>query len=404
MSRKAGSKPDYSYHNEDEYYINDGILDEDPHNTEYTDWCNQCNNQRLGYIDQSSNLFYCNQCWTAFNSPQQSIQQTQSQQPPEYTKTKSDPGNNINNNNPYNTSKKNNKNNKRLSKNQPISSRASYFQNGTEIKEWQKTPTIILREWCQQHKRDKPRFVNAYINNYDLQFFCKCNNISIEAAKPYRRRVILPSRGHDRSKDLAFCTKELYKTQKHSDHMTSLLALHALCPSLQLGRKLPDTYKNIWLSFKSDKHAVHPISKFKSRKEQIINRNNELANKKIRDRKREQYEYERWGDLNRIHMTDELRIYIQNILREQYMKISQEETHNIGLVDMGVVNVYEIEKQLSGLKGQIGQKINTFLDKMIEGLVALGFKKKDCKKAAYSTAGVEFLKDNNRINEYVVVK
>eukprot|EP01083_Nonionella_stella_P211503 764676_1 len=29
---------------------------------------------------------------------------------------------------------------------------------------------------------------------------------------------------------------------------------------------------------------------------------------------------------------------------------------------MGVVNVYEIEKQLSGLKGQIGQKINTFLE------------------------------------------
>eukprot|EP01084_Bolivina_argentea_P086553 156463_1 len=84
MSKKAGYKPDYSYHGEEEYYINDGILDEDPGDTEYTDWCHQCNNQRLGYIDPSSNLFYCNQCWTAFSSPQQiqqpqPIQQTQSQ-------------------------------------------------------------------------------------------------------------------------------------------------------------------------------------------------------------------------------------------------------------------------------------------------------------------------------------
>eukprot|EP01084_Bolivina_argentea_P120062 212838_1 len=83
MSKKASRKPDYSYHNDD-YFVDDGILEGDAEDTEYTDWCAQCNLQRLGYMDPSTHVFYCNPCWHAFTQPQSNppAPQQQPTQPP----------------------------------------------------------------------------------------------------------------------------------------------------------------------------------------------------------------------------------------------------------------------------------------------------------------------------------
>eukprot|EP01084_Bolivina_argentea_P086549 156459_1 len=109
--------------------------------------------------------------------------------------------------------------------------------------------------------------------------------------------------------------------------MTSLLALHFLCPKLPLERKLPEIYRIIWESFNSERHRVH----------------NKNGNKKIRDRNR--IHMNEYNDLNRIHMNEDLRLDIQNILRKQYMEISKNNNNNIGLIDMGCEDIQQIDKR-----------------------------------------------------------
>ena len=64
-------------------------------------------------------------------------------------------------------------------------------------------------------------------------------------------------------------------------------------------------YADIWLNMKSAETApVHATSRFKSKREQQNHENTKTINKQKRDRQREQREFERFADLNRVIMDE----------------------------------------------------------------------------------------------------
>lgn len=198
--------------------------------------------------------------------------------------------------------------------------------------------------------------------------------------------------------------------------MSALLALYSLCPSMPLERKLPEIYIDTWQKMGTQNARVHATSKFKSQKERDSHINTKAAARAKKQRQREQWEYERFADLNRVHMNDDLREYIQDVLRKQYMEIHEETKMNEDIEDQQKITklfnslqsfmdensikdkLKNVEEELSKRKDQ---KIDKFLSKLIKRLNGLGFKESDSRKGALLTAGVDFLENEDRVSEFV---
>lgn len=109
------------------------------------------------------------------------------------------------------------------------------------LREWQKLPSTILHEHCQSAKRPKPKFTELK----------KC------PPGRHKFRVILqdPKRpGTD--KDLIFVPDMDSDSASDAKQCAALLSLAHVCKTLPLERKLPDIYKDMWLSLVSGKPAT----------------------------------------------------------------------------------------------------------------------------------------------------
>lgn len=114
------------------------------------------------------------------------------------------------------------------------------------LREWQKLPSTILHEYCQSAKRPKPKFTELK----------KC------PPGRHKFRVILqdPKRpGTD--KDLIFLPDMDSDSASDAKQCAALLSLAHVCKTLPLERKLPDIYKDMWLSLISDKPTKKLASK-----------------------------------------------------------------------------------------------------------------------------------------------
>ena len=102
----------------------------------------------------------------------------------------------------------------------------------TQVAQWQKLPSTILREYCQKQRRPPPKFKDL------LNDHTKTN---------FKIRVIVPD-GKDRNKDLILVPAKPVNNEEQAKEEASLLALLQLTPSLPHERKLPEPYKTTWLA------------------------------------------------------------------------------------------------------------------------------------------------------------
>lgn len=102
----------------------------------------------------------------------------------------------------------------------------------TQVAQWQKLPSTILREYCQKQKRPPPKF-KELMNDH--------------TKKNFKVRVIVPD-GKDSDKDLILVPAKPVGNEEQATEEASLLALLQLTPNLPHERKLPEPYKTTWLA------------------------------------------------------------------------------------------------------------------------------------------------------------
>jgi len=100
----------------------------------------------------------------------------------------------------------------------------------TQIAQWQRLPSTLLKEYCQREKRRPPKFKN--ISKTPGKFLC---------------RVILPDPKDVADKDLFFVPAKGVDNEEQAQEEACILALLSQTPSLPHERKLPEPYKTTWL-------------------------------------------------------------------------------------------------------------------------------------------------------------
>ena len=104
-------------------------------------------------------------------------------------------------------------------------------RDGLEIKEWQKTPKQMLKEYCQSSKRPLPIY----------------HQLSASEGK-YLSQVVLKDPKDQREKDIKLVPKDLtFESLAAAEHAAALLALHKVDGTRSYEFKLPEPYRSAWL-------------------------------------------------------------------------------------------------------------------------------------------------------------
>ena len=98
------------------------------------------------------------------------------------------------------------------------------------VASWQRMPSTLLKEWCQRNQRPAPKYSMV--------------------ATGRARCVVRDTKVKD--KDLIFCPKETWPHDDFAHEAAALLALHHVQGTLPLERKLPDPFKDLWLSLQGE--------------------------------------------------------------------------------------------------------------------------------------------------------
>ncbi|KAF4322273.1 hypothetical protein BBO99_00004107 [Phytophthora kernoviae] len=129
-------------------------------------------------------------------------------------------------------------------------SKGDQLRQGVLCKEWQRTPMQLLQEFCQSKKRRNAFYARA----------------KAQDPSKFRMRCVLPD-VKDNSKDLSFCPAQEFDSMDEAKHCAALLALKHVEPLRPFERKLPDPYRDLWLTLGEPKNT--PEEKNKSKKGKI---------------------------------------------------------------------------------------------------------------------------------------
>eukprot|EP00397_Hematodinium_sp_SG-2012_P004472 GEMP01004484.1.p1 GENE.GEMP01004484.1~~GEMP01004484.1.p1 ORF type:complete len:1134 (+),score=294.52 GEMP01004484.1:166-3567(+) len=103
-------------------------------------------------------------------------------------------------------------------------------REGVVIKTWQRMPTQLLHEWTQKEKRPKPEYRGVKAVNYG----------------GWRMKCVLPdAKKADYTLEYAPTTDA--ETKMLAQEHAALLALSKHCGTLPLEKKLPDTFRDLWV-------------------------------------------------------------------------------------------------------------------------------------------------------------
>ena len=100
----------------------------------------------------------------------------------------------------------------------------------TQVAQWQRLPSALLREYCEKQKRPQPKFKELS-----------------DDPKKFKSRCIVPD-GKDPEKDLILIPKQAVGNQEQAQEEAALLALLQLTPNLPHERKLPEPYRTTWMT------------------------------------------------------------------------------------------------------------------------------------------------------------
>ena len=134
----------------------------------------------------------------------------------------------------------------------------------TQVAQWQKLPSGILREYCEKQRRPPPKFKELL--NGKTSFKC---------------RVICPDPKKKPDKDLIIIPAKPVQNEEQAKEEAALLALLHLTPKLPHERKLPEPYKTTWLAAVAQQKADAIAARTKEQNDN--NRNNSSSNKVQKD-------------------------------------------------------------------------------------------------------------------------
>ncbi|KAL3670265.1 hypothetical protein V7S43_004578 [Phytophthora oleae] len=154
-------------------------------------------------------------------------------------------------------------------------SKGDAVRQGVLCKEWQRTPMQLLLEFCQAKKRR-----NA--------FYAKAKS---QDQSKFRMRCVLPD-AKDNAKDLSFCPSEEFETQDEAKHCAALLALKHVEPLRPHERKLPDPYRDLWLSLGSQDGPADKATGPKAKK----GKKPKTEEKEVKSEAKKEKDMDLWGE------------------------------------------------------------------------------------------------------------
>ncbi|KAK1941324.1 DExH-box ATP-dependent RNA helicase DExH1 [Phytophthora citrophthora] len=154
-------------------------------------------------------------------------------------------------------------------------SKGDAVRQGVLCKEWQRTPMQLLHEFCQSKKRRSA-------------FYAKARS---QDQSKFRMRCVLPD-AKDSAKDLSFCPAEEFETLDEAKHCAALLALKHVEPLRPHERKLPDPYRDLWLSLGSQDGSVDKVAGPKTKK----GKKTKTEEKEVKSEGKKEKEMDLWGD------------------------------------------------------------------------------------------------------------
>jgi flagellum-specific peptidoglycan hydrolase FlgJ len=212
---------------------------------------------------------------------------------------------------------------------------------------WQRTPIQLLNEYCQREKRPKPIF----------------NEASCREAGKCRASVALPDT-KNKTKDLFFVSDQCWDEITDARNYTCLLALQHLGDSLPLERKLPDPFREAWLSLKSAAPAVTTNRKFACADDQAkYEEQQRLAS--LSKEKQEESKY------SKVRMSDSQREFVQDIIRS--VQTSSQPTQSSAWLDD--------DSEQADEENTLNPTGEPAIDMLIDELNKLGFDSNDLQPA-----------------------
>jgi len=186
-------------------------------------------------------------------------------------------------------------------KNQPIlAQEAVTTASGAVVADWQRLPCQLLHEFVQKNKLlGKPEYLRASCPDPDL----------------YRSRVrIRHLKSDDRS--LNYAPDQSHESFELAKEYAALFALHHLCGSLALERKLPDPFRSAWLSFSSSSPLLSSKARFHTEYDRMQSAQQSAQKQKQNANRRDARDHFRNADRNRLAMDNEHRQMVEHVLRQ----------------------------------------------------------------------------------------
>ena len=106
----------------------------------------------------------------------------------------------------------------------------------TKVAQWQRLPTQLLQEYCQNHQRPNPTYQRLG------------SGTSSNGCGPYRYRCVLPDPKQQQRDSLVFIPAQPVQNEEQAQQESALLALLQVTRHLPHERKLPEPYKTTWLN------------------------------------------------------------------------------------------------------------------------------------------------------------
>jgi hypothetical protein len=121
------------------------------------------------------------------------------------------------------------------------SSQGDIVVSGVVMKEWQRTPKLLVQEWCQKQKRPRPNY------NQHRGGGGGGSTSSDSGTGSVRCWLTLPDPKQPDTRSLRFLTQQGFSSIQEAEQASALLALHHIGPGLPRERVLPEPYATMWL-------------------------------------------------------------------------------------------------------------------------------------------------------------
>lgn len=214
--------------------------------------------------------------------------------------------------------------------------------DGIVVKEWQRLPKQLLQEYCQAQKLNKPIYARSHIHtNHERQHDADTAEQSAPsngAGGAHRIRCIIPDKKGVKANDINVVSNETFNTVSEAEHMSALLMLHTLTPTIPYDRKLPAPYDLAWKSLSTASPSVTSNSKYTTQ----ADKQQQIEQSRAKQNRIEASQLHRDKQYHIVQMSESNQTYVENIVKA-LQALEHSAQHSNGTTPTEPVSVHNTE-------------------------------------------------------------